>query len=326
MEQRAENPFSLRWSVAVGGYYWQEDRLYPDPRRGWRNYSIPAKPIAGRKTLGFRDLANTSPTPERIAEFAKVYGALRDEASTLEEWQRAIKTMWTLSKFRDAIWYKNVDQIKQVVEMRTTRRADGRMGRWVHYNFHTLNSMPGAGTILAADSMRETGLPLRVLWNDYLKAASECLRSEVNKQLEKYAVVPHIRWANGKQYIDFMPTSLLAALWLQFAQNITGRSAALPCAGPGCKQHVYIGVAGPGKTKAKSAQALTCSDRCRKTYSREIERKAKEVMREHPRMSDAEMLKLFIKEGIAGDPWRGEKWVHNLRHGIKRKRKASPAR
>jgi hypothetical protein len=108
---------------------------------------------------------------------------------------------------------------------------------------------------------------------DVLRPALYALQAEINKRIAEFGVVPTLVWCPGPringiakpdhhQRIVFVPKNLLAAMWLQFAQAVTGEYQLREC--KGCGEYFQIG---PG---ARRGQTKTCSSRCRQRASRAI--------------------------------------------------------
>jgi hypothetical protein len=320
-QKRAENMLPMYWSVSKNGYEWVGDRLCarsgPTQIRPYRMYPVHAEAEVFVKLAELDE-----PTPEDVLGFASAWGTLGGRnGDTLDKWQRASKELRTLITFRDDIRHKRIDKLKTVVEMRTHRHDDGRMVQSIQCNFSELDLTGSSGRVIASCEGRDKAW-FQIAWNNYLISASEYLRLEVNKRLDAYPVTPKISWAVGrKPCMEFVPQNLLAILWLQFAQTITGSQTRIPCAGPDCPEWVYIGEKPAGRRRSKGKQAVTCGPRCRQNYCREQIHKAEALIREYPKKPESEMFRLLQAKGIAGGPWRGIDWVRWIRAGKPKRRK-----
>jgi hypothetical protein len=311
MKRKTESLFSRSWQVAKDGYEWREGRLFANDERGYRKYEIESK-----EYLAF---ANVSQNAESILEYANHRGDLHgfDGESTVEDWKRQINDMRTLVRLQQLIRDGKKDEIKaeKIVKMVERETGDGTAYRAVQYLLPALHKGKHA-ELTIADSLIHSR-PVGPYWNDYLLSAKEALFREVNERLNLFKTVPHLTWTSDhKPIIEFRPDSLLSCLWLQFAQTITGRYAVVPCAGPGCTRTIEIGNREQGRIKVKGTQAVTCGHRCRQKYCRERIRKAQALMREHPKVSDSQMLRMLQAKGIAGGAWRGEAWVRRVRASL----------
>lgn len=113
---------------------------------------------------------------------------------------------------------------------------------------------------------------------DVLKPALYMLQAEINKRIsdmsssDHSAIVPRLVWCPGPringvakpdhhQRLVFVPTNLLAAMWLQFAQAVTGEYPLRTC--EGCGEVFQVGKG------ARRIDAKTCGEaRCRQRISR----------------------------------------------------------
>ena len=74
-------------------------------------------------------------------------------------------------------------------------------------------------------------------------------------------MVPRLAWTpDYHQRLIFVPSNLLAAMWLQFAQAVTGEFKLKRC--EQCGEYFPVGPGG------KRADAETCGDRCRQRKRR----------------------------------------------------------
>lgn len=88
---------------------------------------------------------------------------------------------------------------------------------------------------------------------------------EVNKRIAEYVTTPRLAWTpDYGQRIIFEPSNLLAAMWNQFAQAITGDLRLKKCVV--CGNYFQVG---PG---AKRADTITCGVACRQEESRKGKR------------------------------------------------------
>jgi hypothetical protein len=102
---------------------------------------------------------------------------------------------------------------------------------------------------------------------DVVLPARYALQREINVRLSDHAAVPQLVWTSdvpkNHQRIIFRLPNLLSAMWLQFAQAVTGEFQLKEC--PEC--HTYFQI-GPG---ARRSDSITCGDKCRQQKKRKGE-------------------------------------------------------
>jgi hypothetical protein len=260
--------FGFEWAVDLAGYEWRKGAdgdvhlvAQHVPGSSVRIY----RPLEENEGL-FREFAELE-SKESILRFANSHGALfrvYGEAdivppssrgkelafgTSLHIWRREAADLAVLVKLWDAIEERNLQQLSPLIvwsekggvryEVKTPKRH-GR--RWLHRD--ALNTI----------------YPFKP--GDVLLPARFALQMEVNERLAENATTPRLVWTpDMDQQMLFHPPHLLAAMWLQFAQTITGSYQLRKCAG--CGRYFQ---AGPGATRRADAQ--TCRDSCRQIKRR----------------------------------------------------------
>jgi hypothetical protein len=96
---------------------------------------------------------------------------------------------------------------------------------------------------------------------DVLLPARCALQLEINKRIAETLTVPRLSWTpDYHQRIIFQSSNLLAAVWMQFAQAVTGEFQLKRC--EGCGTYFQVGPGG------RRADATTCGDKCRQQKKR----------------------------------------------------------
>ena len=264
------DPFIFRWAVNGAGYRWVkglagDTHLVPRDQIG-----LPSRvyePSAGL----FLEFAALKPTQEAIVEFAWKYGSLFDSYSSedwaarenhtltagpsLSTWKSEIGDMQALIK----LWQTIEDC--RIPKLRKERLAELRetviwTDKGVRYEIKT--SKRGMHAVWLPDAWLA-----RVPPNDVLLPARYALQSEINLRISDpdSLTIPRLAWTpDNHQRIIFTPTNLLAAMWLQFAQAVTGEFQLKRC--EGCGNYFQVGPGG------KRADATTCGDACRQRKNR----------------------------------------------------------
>lgn len=258
------DPFILRESVSEAGYEWLvgddgRPRLVPrrEPGVGFRR----CEPHPGL----FREFAALSPTRDAIAGFAGQYGdifnsyALEQGAArpdgtvahgaSFGTWTKEIGDMRVLLELWEHIQYRRIAPLKKIIKWTT---------KDVGYMIETPRRR--ADVTLAHADIPGTGFS-RFSRKDVLLPAKCALQLEINKRIAEHPTVPRLAWTpDYLQRLIFVPPNLLGAMWLQFAQAVTGELELYAC--DACGKFFQRGPGG------RRADATTCSDACRQRKMR----------------------------------------------------------
>jgi hypothetical protein len=268
------DPFGFYCYVEEEGYEWTKARADSEPRLIGRG-DFQSRTIVGKLPRGvFLEFADLSPTQESIQKFAARYGNLFDRhdvidteelrgrilgGSTFKKWKEAIDDMGCLVRLWEAIKKQNKKELRKAITWNSkgVRYTIQNRGVWLTHAF-------------SPD-------PIKFKPGDPIMPARYALQAELNRRIAdpENVTVPRLVWTREDkgagdeekyQRIVFTPPSLLAAMWLQFAQTLTGKSELKVC--KGCKRHF---LAGPG---GRRANAETCRDACRQLKYRRRKQKS----------------------------------------------------
>ncbi len=270
------------WRVPADGFHWMEmERVEGSGTELALTEVVSAKASAAakryaplrEKTALFRTFAATPPTKTGILGFANKYGKLRHSADaflarrmttdsskltgvvgeTLTSWQDAIRTMHYVVTLWDIIGRNDMAALSQLVRWQDVRHLVFKIdNRWV------------AAPDFPSD-LRSALVP-----GEIVVPALLFVQHEINRNIYG-AVSPAMLFdfeANSAQLKLYMrPDNLLSALWLQFAQAVTGNKEYRQCRQCGAWYEIL-----PGTTRSDRAY---CSNACRsKAYrSRLAERR-----------------------------------------------------
>jgi hypothetical protein len=260
----AKNPFIFRGRVSEAGYEWLDGR---DGKPRLVPLYVPgAPPRSSDPHPGlFREFAGLKPTKDAIRGFANTYGDLlgnyeprqsahRKDGSvafgaTLETWKQEIGDMRVLVRLSDHIKNQDLAELKKILR---------RTAKELCYVIETPKRR--ANVTLAHADLSESGLDR--FDADGVLAARCALQIEINNRIAEAPPVPRLAWTpDYHQRIIFEPPNLLAAMWAQFAQDITDQLRLVQCA-CGCGRYFQVG---PGAFKKHKT---TFDAACRKRKSR----------------------------------------------------------
>jgi hypothetical protein len=272
------DPFTFRWWVDSAGHEWKKGAASPkDLLLVARN--VPGSPLKLYYPLEkypglFRDFSVLRGKDD-ILQFANLYGTLfhggysskgRAQGGTLgkdpigklfgtslAQWEWEIADMRILVHLWESIVDRNVKELAHIV----TWERDGSVG----YKIDAPRRKPNVWLWVPS-----FGSPLPDVFKpgDILLPARYALQAEINARLANPEIglsVPCLNWTPDlKQRITITPPNLLAGMWLQFAQTVTGNYLLKRC--QGCGNYFQ---AGPG---GKRSDAETCGSTCRQRKAR----------------------------------------------------------
>jgi hypothetical protein len=265
------NPFAFRGTVAEAGYEWVKardgkQRLVPRhvPGIGFRAF----QPQPGL----FRAFANLGSTRDAIRGFAEQHG---DMFTRYEPQQSAVRADGTVTHGASFVtWTQEIEDMRVLVDIweHIQRRQIAELKRVIKWNATEVGYVIKTpkrerDVTLAHADISESGLS-RFSPKDVVLPARCALQLEINVRLGEHPTVPRLSWTpdtrdtsgDYRQRIIFTPPNLLAAMWLQFAQAVTGEFQLMVC--EGCGKYFQVG---PGGRRADST---TCSDACRQRKNR----------------------------------------------------------
>jgi hypothetical protein len=266
------DPFIFQWSVDVAGHEWKkgtDSELHLFERGGFERKIRVYHPL--RKSGLFIEFAALEPSRYAILQFANRYGDLFGsysdgdvlveggrfkEGATLKTWKAEIEDMHALVRIWEAIKGLNKKELEAFITW-----AKGAVRYKITKRDSTL------GVVLARPDFNEDLLK-RFRPGDVLPPARYALQKEINKRIVRSPTVPRLVWCPGErpddgtppepdhhQRLIFEPSDLLAAMWLQFAQAVTGEFQLKRC--EACGDYFQVGRGG------KRSDSRTCGDACR---------------------------------------------------------------
>jgi len=288
------NPFTFRWEIEEDGYEWKQPKKNTDVRLvgrgGLESRIVRYEPMEEFPGL-FLDFAMLKPTRDSIRQFADHYGTLFDTydiadtvvqhgrmvgGSTLQEWKREIESMDAIVNLWEAVKDHKMTELRNII-------------RWtdngVLYSIKTRSGAVLSNSVLThkTDSTFKEMLARFGKPGSVLQPARYALRREINKRVATATTVPRLMWASGARLdrqppkpdahmrIAFVPSNLLAAMWLQFAHAVTSEYQLRRC--EECEKYFPIGPGG------RRLDADTCSDKCRQRKKRRMDSEGNKSLR-----------------------------------------------
>jgi hypothetical protein len=263
----ADELIDFVWRIPTAGYQWisaeclgkeespQRYLVYAsgEPVQPARDYS----PFVSTSGL-FKRFAETAPTEKGIAAFANKFGWLggrltsgplsaaegtpRLYGETFNSWQETIKcmadivTLWECAKLgklsaisRQVFWKGNA----------VFHRSRDRQ------NLEVIASEHLYPELLAGFSRGDLQLP-----------AMYAVQRQINRELAKHTASPKLLWHRGQLVLRQSATSLIGAIWLQFAKAVEGNKGYRQC--ENCREWIEIG----GRRAARSDKRF-CTPSCK---------------------------------------------------------------
>ena len=235
----------------------------------------------------FRTFAAIPPEREAIAEFARKYGLLgvaapdikgEDRfAESLMVWDREISAMWKCVSLWEPIAGRQIDRLREIVQCRWEgERMICEINLPDQIGSESLRVGRTQGWI-RADSPYFADLLDSVRHGDIMKLARFTLAHKISMRLREYKTLP-LLMEDPVFRLVMQPESLIAALWLQFANAVASHHTLRTCIR--CGKWFRVGVGGDHR-----ADAQYCSNACRqqkyleRRQKTEIERKRKKERR-----------------------------------------------
>jgi hypothetical protein len=264
----------FRWSVPEESFCWAKGHRISDATRS--EGAFLAMKLTGAKVrlylplidepALFKRFADTPPNRGGILAFANSYGSLTGgeiimradhkwvQGESFQFWKVSIAEMRTMVLLWEAAKAGNVEHLSKHIE-------------WVPGSvlFRGHNS---SSTI--ADERMNPEVLARFRQGDLAVPAMYHLQREVNGRLANRGAVPKLLWNKQNDLvIRISATSLIGALWLQFAKAIEGDREFRQCENESCRKWIEVG----GSRGARSDKRFctpTCKSRAhqRKSYLR----------------------------------------------------------
>lgn len=267
------DPFIFRWKVNEAGYQWVNGIMDGKPHLVRRlDPGKGAMEIEPAKEA-FAEFAKLDSTQDEIKEFADKHGDLFDSYSepdhvahdgtvsggaSLKRWQSEIGDMRVLFELWENIGNRRFAELRKIIRWLKTKDDH----RSVNYLIETPRRRRDQ---MLAHTRISKGLLSRFAGDNGLLFAARCaLMQEINLRLIEHSTVPALSWTpDYHERLVFKPPHFLAAMWLQFAQALTGEFGIKRCLA--CGRFVQIGPGG------RRADFKTCGAACRKRKSRNQE-------------------------------------------------------
>jgi hypothetical protein len=257
----------FRWPVPKEGFRWEKRRLIanrlPTSEEEDRGY----EPLA--KTMLHRSFANVLPTPEGILDFANEYGDYAHSIAghTQDEWRMAIQRMQLLLNLWDAAKEGNLDALDRRVRwdgQKVNLIEDANGTRWEFPDF-----MPAAGATKHGARLQKWLRGFKP-WEP-VHSVLEYVAYMVQGELQ-HRIWPKMHYDSerAQAQLQIAPLNLLAAIWLQFAQEISQGREHKNCAA--CNKAMEI-----AHDNSSRKSKRFCSDACRTRAYRRRREKALEL-------------------------------------------------
>jgi len=269
------DPFIFRWKVSEAGYQWANGISDGKPHLVTRFEPGKGIRLIEPPNGTFAEFARLEPTENGIREFAEKFGDLFDTYSepdhvahdgtvsggaSMKRWRSAIGDMRVLFDLWKSIQNRRFAELKKVISWQKTGRSFSSVSYRIETPTRKRDQMLG-------HSKFSRNAFSRFSKGDVLLPARYALQEEINLRLAEHPTVPRLAWTpdtretSGGYYqrIVFIPPNLLAAMWLQFAQAVTGEFGLQQCI---CGKFFQVGPGG------RRADATTCSDACRQRKRR----------------------------------------------------------
>lgn len=321
--------FDLNWAVCNEGYAWVEWRGLNSPRdqpSEWVLVPNSSSNISTYRPLReetglFRSFAQTDLTREAMLKFATAHGSLggRAKGAVGEDfwvWREEIHAMRRLVELWDWAQEGNTQDLSRVFEWKGEELAyhGPRVSGRSEWRFEREDLDPAGD---AADEYRQSGwrergmeapadlppIPYRLPSDlfrpgDVIVPARQYVQSAVDAKI-RVSVSPRLTWRadQDRARLQFLPDSLLGALWLQFALAVSGEKAYRYCARSGCRTPFEV------SPEAARTNRAFCSDACRYKAYRERQEEARRLHRQGVPFDR-------IAAQLGSDATTVEGWVH----------------
>ncbi len=269
------DPFDLIWHVPVAGFQWS---------LGKRQNGSPGTFLVARQTAAskerlynplrissalFRTFSEVTPNKRGVLEFANEYGQLGGPCTetvlvnTPKSLPRSGQGVSLATGETLASWAKEILAMKAFVCLwETIREGDTKtLHKWIQWQNGEVtydlrvDKYHAGGWLAAADHNPE--ILDRLPAGNLLMPAQYLLQQELNKRLKQYPATLRIQWDLRSEMETYvMPTSLISALWAQFAFAVGGNHRYRACAT--CGKWFQVGPTGDMRGDARY-----CSNACR---------------------------------------------------------------
>jgi hypothetical protein len=223
----------------------------------------------------FRDFADTATTPEGILAFANQYGLLgfpprralvpsdqpkmfvMIKGEMLKDWIQQIQAMRNATTLWDMIRSDKRADLAKIISWQQSREE--RVAGW----YHGIQLIPGVPDTCTSDDVITPALSLLRNWiNDFLVTT----------------VSPRMQFEPARRELGLrlLPSTLLAALWLQLARAVSGNRDFHVC--KKCGRWFELSNL---QSEHRTVRRLFCTDACKSADYRDSKKKAQELSAQH---------------------------------------------
>ena len=323
--------YEFSWTRNESGYRWLRTRSAIDGKTGrspelFLTDGNPVGPTYGNPrylpledhTALFRIFADTDPTEEGILEFANKYGFLGHDPSisipiklpndggevlglgeSIQSWKKEISIILTAVTLWDLAESNDIKELKKFIHWKGKHtviykfgiKSIKRKGKWPKFQV--------GRSIIAMDENENDRfrpeLMARFRPGDLNHPARCHVQNMINDRIEGL-VSSRMLWESERDRLSlyFVPSSLLGAMWLQFAQAIDGDKKYRRC--QECRKPYEI-----SPEKARTSK-FYCSNACRSKNYRDRQAKARKMSKEGKTLE-------FIAENLNTNKETARGWV-----------------
>lgn len=253
-------PIEFTWKRARAGYQWIDtnlgrllcavDALQPDWQNSFERYEATYQPLEERTGL-FREFAALEPSEQQVLSFANRFGLLG--AGSDRELDSRYGRVSVYGELLE-LWKEEIDAFKLALEAWDVVAAGSRQAL---ANFKAKLAAPQFPLAVQRALHLDDEDPARAVLSLVQRLADARLREHIETRLRFRGNLPKLN-------VCLMPTTLLGAMWLQFAAAVDGLKRFQQCAQCGAP----FEVSRDPKT-GKRRDARFCSARCRVGHYRE---------------------------------------------------------
>lgn len=316
--------FGFLWDVPETGFQWVKAKPLNGNEEEEKNYLTDGQPlgVAGMVTRYtplklytglFRTFAETAPTFEGILAFANEYGSLGEgrelipltykgktsmgTGELLSIWHEEIHAAHRALELWDAAREGNLDLLSHRLAWKTLEDGpavmyDSHLG--LDDNAHIEPPYVRECTWIAAPSIHPELLE-RFRPGDLTLPALYYVQKSVNEHL-KGRISPRLLWNTKKNRLALymVPSSLIGAIWLQFAQAIDGNKEYRRC--EECRTWFEL------SPETARTSRLYCSNACRSRAYRKRQAEARRLYAEGRSIED-------VAKAVGTDVTTAQQWV-----------------
>jgi hypothetical protein len=282
-EREIQVPFALSWRLPEQGFAWVRAHPLLDSRCHMflteQQVPLPHKyklydPM--RDSGLFRTFAELRPERREVLGFANTYGQLGGRYSipvaipTTSKRASREQSVSVANGETLGAWTEEISSMRALVRLwGAARQGDaGTLRNWIQWRNgevifdFKVDGYHAAGVLAAPDHFPQ--ILEGLVSGDLVQPAWHLLQLELNAWLAKHPAMPYVVWDGDRceLRVRLKPTSLISALWLQFAIAVGENHAHRTCVA--CGRWFQVG---PGADMR--ADAKYCSNACRQRKYRE---------------------------------------------------------